>query len=68
MIILHIPWYSPKEVAILLGYHPVHVRRLISQEKLPADKMENGTRRVPHAAVMAWAKKRDRPLHPLCLL
>ena len=48
------PYYTPTEVADLLGYHPVHVRRILANGKLPSDKMPNGTRRISHAVVVQW--------------
>jgi len=47
-------YYTMKEVADLLGYHPQHVRRIVAQGKLLAEKMPNGRRRISHSAVMQW--------------
>ena len=50
-------YYSPKEVAELLGYHPVHIRRVISKGQLPSIKCPNGSRRVAHSDLEKWVKQ-----------
>jgi len=48
------PYYTMKEVADLLGYHPQHVRRICAQGKMRSSKMPNGRRYVAHADVLEW--------------
>lgn len=50
------PYYTPAEVARLLGYHPAHVRRILASGKLASAKMPNGSRRISHEAVVAWVQ------------
>jgi len=47
-------YYTMREVADLLGYHPQHIRRICAQGKLQSEKLPNGRRMISHASVMEW--------------
>ena len=47
-------WWSCREITDLLGYHPVHVRRIIGKKKLPSTKFSNGARRVAFKDLVRW--------------
>ncbi|MBT97001.1 MAG: hypothetical protein CL902_00025 [Dehalococcoidia bacterium] len=55
-------YYTMPEVAELLGYPPQHIRRIVAQGKLPAEKLPNGRRRISHAAVMQWVAEHGSAL------
>lgn len=50
--------YTTKEVAEILGYHPVYMRALVGNGGMPSTKHLNGSRTISLDDLLEWARRK----------